>query len=38
MMKTRLSQYHQTPELSVPAALPAEKTPFGRSSVTPSRG
>ncbi|MNW57633.1 hypothetical protein D3C74_354540 [compost metagenome] len=38
MMKTSDSQNHHTPELSVLPTLPAENTPLGSSSVTPSRG
>ena len=38
MISTIDSQNHQTPEFSVLPTLPAENTPSGNSSVTPTRG
>ncbi len=38
MISTMETQNHQTPEFSLLATFPAEKTPSGLSSVTPSRG
>src|ERR1035437_4881784 len=37
-MNTLPAQNHQTPELTRPPVLPAEKTPFGSEAVSPTWG